>query len=638
MTNSRRDEMNISRPLKILPRCIPFSLLLIAPLAGADSAPPETKSRDLAALYTTSTAMIPMRDGVHLHTTVHAPRNQKTKLPIVLVRTPYGIAGIATRLFKENLKEFAEDGYIFAFQDIRGRFQSEGKFVMSRLPRDRSDPKAIDEGTDAYDTIDWLVKNVQGNNGRVGMLGISYGGWLTVMALLEPHPALKAASPQASPADQFLGDDFHHNGAFRLSYGFEYVALMESSNVNTEFHFDRRDTYEWYLRLGALSNVNEKYFHNKMPTWNDFVAHPNYDSFWSKQAVGSWIEKTRVPTLNVAGWWDQEDFYGPLKIYEAFEHHDDQSKNFLVVGPWNHGGWAAGDGKTLGKIPFGSATSRHYREKIQFPWFSHYLKDREAPKQSEAMLFETGSNRWKSYDRWPPREAAARNLYFHGNGVLSFDAPAEDETGPGYDSYVSDPSRPVPYRMRPISPTYPGPAWKQWMVEDQRFVHQRPDVLTYETATLAEDVTIAGELKAHLDASTSGTDSDWVVKLIDVYPEDFRDDPELSGYQLMICGDVLRGRFRQSFQNPRPVEANAITGYDVDLHWRDHCFKKGHKIMVQVQSTWFPVIDRNPQKFVANIFQAADADYRSAEQRVYHAGGHRSFIRLPVLPGGDKAK
>jgi putative CocE/NonD family hydrolase len=449
------------------------------------------------------------------------------------------------------------------------------------------------------------------------------------MALLDPHPALKAVSPQASPADQFLGDDFHHNGAFRLSYGFEYVALMETSKVNSDFHFDRRDTFEWYLQLGALSNVNEKYFRGKMPTWNDFVAHPNYDAFWQKQAVGPLMTRAPVPTLNVGGWWDQEDFYGPLKIYEALERHDERGHNFLVVGPWNHGGWGSGEGKSLGKIPFGSATSHHFREKIQFPWFSRYLKDKDYPEEPEALLFETGSNRWVNYDRWPPREATTRKLYFHPAGKLSFDPPPGE--GDGFDRYVSDPAKPVPYRARPIGPTYPGPGWKQWMVEDQRFVHQRPDVATYETAPLAEDVTIAGDVVAHLNASTSGTDSDWVVKLIDVYPEDYKDDPELSGYQLMVTGDVLRGRFRKSFDKPSAVEANAVTAYDVGLHWRDHCFKKGHKIMVQVQSSWFPVIDRNPQKFVENIFRATDADYQSAEQRIYRTPDHPSYINLPTL-------
>jgi putative CocE/NonD family hydrolase len=501
---------------------------------------------------------------------------------------------------------------------------------MSGPPRDRGDPKAVDESTDAYDTIDWLLKNVPDNNGRAGMLGISYGGLLTVMALLDPHPALKAVSPQASPADQFLGDDFHHNGAFRLSYGFEYVALLETSKVNTNFKFDRKDTFEWYLRLGALSNVNAKYFHGKMPTWNDFVAHPNYDDFWKKQAFAPYLNRVTVPTLHVAGWWDQEDFYGPLKIYELLERHDKNNQNFLVVGPWNHGGWASGKGRRLGKIDFDSSTGKYFRERVQAPWFAHFLKDKGTLHQPEALLFETGSNRWVSHDRWPRQDVTVRKLYFHPKGRLSFEPP-QPGPGAGYDCYVSDPARPVPYRPRPVEPTYPGPAWPVWMTEDQRFVHLRPDVLSWETEPLQEDVTIAGDLVARLYAATSGTDSDWVVKLIDVYPEDYPNDAKMGGYQLMIASEVFRARYRKRFEVPEPVEPNRVHGYTIGLHGRAHCFQKGHKIMVQVQSTWFPVIDRNPQKFVANIFEARDSDYQKATQRVYHMPEHPSHVHLPVL-------
>jgi putative CocE/NonD family hydrolase len=611
--------------------CLPLAAAVLAGSAPAARQTPDPKAGDVARAFAKTEALVPMRDGVRLNTIVLAPRERKGPLPIVLMRTPYGIGqGGPGRSFREYLKDLAEEGYIFAFQDIRGRFKSEGTFVMARPPRDRNDPKAVDESTDAYDTIDWLLKNVPGNNGRVGMLGVSYGGWLTVMALLDPHPALTAASPQASPADQFLGDDFHHNGAFRLSYGFEYVALMETSRTNTPFRFDRRDTFEWYLRLGALGNVNAKYFHGKMPTWNDFVAHPDYDPFWQKLSVTPYLKRVTVPTLNVGGWWDQEDFYGPLKIYEALERHDDRGQNFLVVGPWNHGGWASGEGKTLGKVSFGSATSRHFREKVQAPWFARHLKDKGPQAQPEALLFETGSNRWVAYDRWPPREAAARKLYFHAGGRLSFDPP--DAPDPGYDRYTSDPAKPVPYRPRPVEASFAGTGWPEWMVQDQRFVHERPDVLSYETEPLAEDLSVAGDVMARLYASTSGTDSDWVVKLIDVYPEDYADDPAMRGYQLMLTGEVLRGRFRKSFEKPEPVEAGAVTPYEVGLHWRSHCFKKGHKVMVQVQSTWFPVIDRNPQKYVDNIYRARDEDFRAAEHRVYRTRSHPSHVSLPVVP------
>ena len=578
--------------------------------------------------YEKSEFMVSMRDGVRLHTLAYRPVKQEGSLPIILMRTPYGIAGGAPRSLDDYLKDLADEGYIFAFQDIRGRYKSEGVFVMIRPPRGTAEAKAIDEGTDAFDTIDWLVKNLNGNNGRVGMLGISYPGWLTVMALLEPHPALKAASPQAPPADMFLGDDFHHNGAFRLSYGFEYAAMMETSKENTIFTFDRRDTYEWYLRLGPLSSANARYLKGKIPTWNDFVEHPSYDEFWRRQAVAPYLGRTPVPTLNVAGWWDQEDFYGPLKVYEGFEKSDQERQNVLVVGPWNHGGWSSGDGDRLGPVEFGSATGKHFRSKIQAPWFAAHLKDRGSRSFPEALTFRTGSNTWQSYDRWPPRETSPQRIYARKNGRLAFEPPPADENDAGFDAYLSDPDHPVPYRPRPITATYPGPGWPLWLVQDQRFVHLRPDVLSDETEPLSEDVTVTGPIVAHLFASTSGTDSDWIAKLIDVYPED---DPKMAGYQLMIANDVYRGRFRKSFEHPEPIQPDRVEEYTIDLHWNDHCFKNGHKIMVQIQSTWFPLIDRNPQTYVPNIFKAEARDFRPATQRVFRSPGHASHIEMSIL-------
>jgi putative CocE/NonD family hydrolase len=598
--------------------------MLLLALTSAKAQEPVT---DVGRRFTKAEMLIPMRDGIRLNTAIYTPKDQTRPLPFIVLRTPYGIERAAERLFQDYLKDLADDGYVFVFQDIRGRFKSEGQFVMCRPPRNRTDPRAIDESTDAYDTVDWLVKNVPNNNGRAGMLGISYGGWLTVMAMLDPHPALKAVSPQASPADMFLGDDFHHNGAFRLSYGFEYAVLMESSKVTANFSFNKKDTFEWYLALGALRNVNQKHLHGKMPTWNHFVAHPDYDEFWKKQAFAPYLKRVTVPTLNVAGWWDQEDFYDPLKIYELLEQHDIDNQNFLVVGPWNHGGWARGEGKSLGKISFDSATGKYFREKIQAPWFARYLKDKNTQPLPEALLFETGSNRWERYAQWPPRTGISqRRLYFHPNGRLAFQPPQDA----GFDEYTSDPARPLPYRQRPIEPTYPGPGWPIWLTEDQRFVHLRPDVVSWETEPLEEDLTVAGDLVAHLYASTSGTDCDWIVKLIDVYPEDYLKDPKLAGYQLMVASEVFRARYRKSFEKPEPVEPNSVNEYAIDLHWRDHSFLKGHKIMVQVQSTWFPVIDRNPQKFVPNIFTAQDSDYQKATQRVYRTREYPSHIGLTV--------
>ena len=599
----------------------------------------------IAKRFASKEAMIDMRDGVKLYTTIFVPKAVKGPLPFIFLRTPYGVEARGPSMLGSYLKDLADEGYVFVFQDIRGRHKSDGKFVMSRAPRDPKDLDAIDESTDTFDTIEWLLKNVPDNNGRVGMLGISYPGWLTVMGALDPHPALKAVSPQASPADQVLGDDFHHNGAFRLSYGFEYVAMMETDKLNTMFKFDRHDTYEWYLKLGALSNVNSRYFKGKMPTWNDFVKHPNYDEFWQKQAFAPYLTKVTVPMLNVAGWFDQEDFYGALKIYELLEKHDKKNQNFLVVGPWNHGGWANGPGDKLGRINFDSATGKHFREKVQAPWFNFHLKDKGKLEQPEALMFQTGSNKWVSHDRWPPKDAMTKKLYFHGGGKLTFEAPdpmifqrGAEREGITYDRYTSDPAKPVPYRPRPVTPTYPGKEWQLWMVEDQRFAHHRPDVLSYETEPLAEDITVAGSLIAKLFASTSGTDSDFIVRLIDVYPEKYDKDKTMGGYQLLISGEPVRARFRKSFEKPEPVVANEANEYTVDLHWSHHCFRKGHKIMVQVQSSWFPLIDRNPQKYVPNIFEAKDADFQSAEQRVHRSARQPSHVSMQVMPAKREAK
>lgn len=453
--------------------------------------------------------MIPMRDGVRLYTQIYAPAQAGEPVPIVLLRTPYGTGQLGATRVANALADVAADGYIFVLQDIRGRFKSERQFVMLRQPRDRRDPKSIDESTDTYDTIEWLMANVPRHNGRVGIAGTSYGAWLAVMGMLDPHPALKAAVPQASPADMWIGDDFRHNGAFRLSYGLEYAYRMESSKevVSASFLIDRHDTYEWYLSLGSLANVNATYLHEKIPTWNDFVNHPDYDAFWRRQAFAPWLNRVTVPTLNVAGWWDQEDFYGPLKIYELLERHDAAKQNFLVVGPWNHGGWSSGEGQKLGKIDFGSATAAHYRQNVLARFFAHYLKDKGPVPVGEALTFRTGVNQWVQHDAWPPtRGVAVRRLYFGGGGTLSFNAPAA-ASAPAFDSYVSDPANPVPYRPRPITLNR---GWTTWLVEDQRFVDRRPDVLTWATEPLTGDVVVSGKIVANLFASTTGTDSDWV--------------------------------------------------------------------------------------------------------------------------------
>jgi len=576
--------------------------------------------------------MIPMRDGIRLNTEIYVPKGGQGQLPILLTRTPYGLGhdddGFHSSL-SSSYAELAADGYIFVFQDIRGRYESEGEFVMLRPPRDPLDADAIDEGTDTYDTIEWVLENVEGHNGRVGILGISYGGWLTVMGMIDPHPAVAAVSPQASPADMFIGDDFLHNGALRLAAAFGYAALMETGKTNQPFKFDQHDAYEWYLDLGPLSNANERYLHGEIPTWNAFMENPTYTDYWKRQAVSPYLTAVRMPTLNVAGWWDAEDFYGPMKIYEVLEQFDVDSVNFLVAGPWRHGGWARSDGQTLGSVDFGSNASAYYRTEIQARFFAYYLKDEGTWDVREAHTFQTGANTWTSQGRWPPTDVTVeRMLYFHRGGRLSFDAP-RDEGADAYDAYVSDPDNPVPYMPRPIPGFWQG-GQALWKVTDQRFVHRRPDVLSWETEPLTEDVVVAGRIVANLHASTSGSDCDWVVKLIDVYPEDYPADSAMAGFQLMIADDVLRAKFRNSFERPEPVPPNRVIEYEIDLNSRHHRFRRGHKIMVQVQSTWFPLIGRNPQTFV-NIPTATEADYRPATQRIYRSATRASHMVLPVI-------
>ncbi|WP_396224217.1 CocE/NonD family hydrolase [Gemmatimonas sp.] len=624
-----------------LSRIVP-TLLLVGRVLSAQPATTAPVTAPAAASYSLTESMIPMRDGARLYTRILAPTNAAGPLPMLFVRTPYGVDGNTAASVNARwgfmARDIARDGYVFVFQDIRGKFKSEGQFVMQRPPRvNRADPKAIDESTDAYDSIEWLLKNVPNNNVRVGMTGVSYDGWTTAMAMLDPHPALKAASPQASPADMWKGDDFHHNGAFRLSYGFEYATMMETGKDVKQFNMDAFDTYEWYLKLGSLKTVNEKYLKGSIPTWNDFAQHPNFDAFWQRQAMAGYLDKVTVPALHVAGWWDQEDFYGPVTIYRELEQHDRENKNFLVVGPWNHGGWMGGEGASLGPIQFGQPTARFFRDSIMAPFFARHLhpeqRDVAGWTLPEALVFEAGSNVWKRYDTWPPKTAVSpRSLYMREGGALAWEPPTA--TAPAYDAYVSDPAKPVPYRQRPVQMTYgPGSTWRTWLTEDQRFVHNRPDVLSWELPTLTDDLTIAGDLSVTLHAATSGTDADYVVKLIDVYPDTGMKELRMNGYQFMVANDVFRARFRKDPAKPVPLTPNVPEAITIDLHTQAYTFKKGHRVMIQVQSTWFPLIDRNPQTFVPNIFEAKPSDFRAATQRIYRSQGMASKIVLPVVTG-----
>ncbi len=611
--------------------------ILFALAATALAQAPLTKND-----YQRSEQMVPMRDGIELYTEIYRPKTIAADLPIVFVRTPYGVAapgGAFTRYFDSTFRVLQEAGYLFAVQDARGRHRSQGTFEWNRPVRHRRDLDAISASTDAYDSIDWLVKNVPGNNGRVGMLGVSYPGWYVTMALIDPHPALACASPQASPSDYFVNDDFFHHGAFRLAPSAELPYLFDfDPKRNARFPYDQVDTYEFFLELGPLANMNARYLHDVSPTWNNFMAHTRYDEFWQTGGTLQHFRSSTVPTLHVFGWWDAENLGGAHDLYDRIEKFDQRGLSKIVVGPWSHGQWSRASATHLGRYRFGSDTSEYYQREIEAPWFAAHLRGGtfELP---EATMFQTGANVWQQYSQWPPPDASPRSLYLHADGSLSFSAPTQVDAGAV--AWTSDPHKPVPYAPRPILGFWQGlqggskdPRFDRagvlWKVEDQRFVDGRPDVLTFVTAPLDEDLVVAGRLAARLFASTTGSDADWVVKLIDVYPEDYQ-EREMGGFQLMVADDVLRGRFRTGLDRPEAIEPGATLEYHIDLRTRNHRFRKGHRIMVQVQSTWFPLIDRNPQTF-CDIPKATAADYRRAEHRVFATPEHSSRIELSVLP------
>ncbi len=480
-------------------------------------------AKDARIAFKRTEAMIPMRDGTKLFTVIFTPENQNEPLPFLLNRTPYGVKDWSSNRLNSSRPELVKDGYIFVFQDIRGREQSEGEFVMVRPPRNRRDAKALDESTDTYDTIEYLTKNVPRNSGRVGIYGVSYDGWLSSVALIDPHPALKASSPQAPVGDFWMGDDLFHHGAFRQSYAYEWAVPLETAKSGGEVTLDKPDAFDWYLDLKTLSTLINK-LRGKSATWNNFVAHPSWDAFWQQRSVPNYLKETSVPTLIVGGWWDQEDLYGPLATYKALEKTDRDNQVFLVMGPWNHGGWG-GRGRRLGAIDFGSDTGRYFRSEIQAPWFAYHLKGKGNLRLPEATIFRSGSNKWMAYDAWTPdKKLQKRNFYLHSGGKLSFQKPASisgDEAN-AFDTYVSDPANPVPYRKRPILPTYAQDStWFNWLADDQRFLADRKDVLFWQSDVLTEDFTITGDIIARLFASTTGSDADWVVKLIDVYPAEY---------------------------------------------------------------------------------------------------------------------
>jgi uncharacterized protein len=592
---------------------------------------------DSISFYKKTEAMIPMRDGIKLHTVIFSPVNAKEQLPVLLQRTPYGADGgglandtaISVGLFPNNLSVMLKEGYYFVAQDIRGKYKSEGSMEIHQPLIHTTNKNAVDESTDTWDTVEWLTKNLANNNGKAGIFGVSYPGWLALVGAVDPHPALKASSEQACMGDLFLGDDFHHNGAFRLSYGMEYTYEVEyDKTTDSDFPFPQFDVFDWYLKLGSLKNVNDKYFKGKIPTWNNFVQHPNYDTFWQKNSTLSYIDHAQIPQLHVGGYYDQEDLNGPQLMYNHMEKNDKANNNHIVLGPWNHGQWTRNRADSLGKIAFESNTAEWFQA-LQKKWFDYWLKGKGDGKFEEAYCFETGSNQWKTYNSWPPKNAVLKKLYAGANNSCSFNKPTKPT---GFASYISDPAKPVPYRTQPIEATYgPGSRWRQWHVEDQRFVYSRPDVISFTMDVLTEDVMVTGKVMAHLFASTTGTDADWVVKLIDVYPDMDKKSLTMSGYQLPVAMEVFRGRFRKNFAAPTPLTPNKPEEFVIDLHDINHTFKKGHHLMIQVQSSWFPVIDRNPQKFVPNIFEAKETDFIKAEHRIYFSAQYPTYIELPVM-------
>ena len=582
--------------------------------------------------YVRSEAMIPMRDGVKLHAVILQPADIQPPLPILMQRTPYGADGTNRTSFFAQRPELAREGYIYVAEDIRGRYKSEGKFVMMRPLADHRNPKATDESTDTYDTVDWLIKNVAGNNGRVGVVGTSYPGFLAMMAGIDPHPAVKAISPQAPMIDVWVGDDFFHNGAFRQSYGYDYVLGLESTKSEIEVSYSKDksgnpiDGYNYFLSRGSFAGDVTQSGSRLLPTWKLFLDHPAYDRVWSSRGVENALNSVSVPTLTVGGYYDQEDMYGPQEEYAKLEPHDINHENFFVLGPWRHGYWSSSS-QRLGNLNYGEPIGTEFRGQIEAKFFAHYLKDRPGFNLDDTASFQTGSNTWKYYSHFPPKESRPTALYLDGAGLLNWNV----STGEATTSYTSDPADPVPYRHRPIQPTYSdGSDWYNWLTEDQRFVTARNDVAVWKLPVLTKDLTITGEVVADIFASTTGTDKDMVVKLIDEYPANDA-DPTMRGYQLMTNAEIFRGRYLAGYDRPTALAPGSIHEYKFSLHDVDHVFKAGHTVMVEVQSTWFPLYDRNPQTFVPNIMKAKPSDYKTATIAVYSGPGHASAIEIPGI-------
>lgn len=604
----------------------------------AEDKPASDTVQWLAEHYVKYEHRIPMRDGVRLFTRVYVPKDDSTNYPIVLTRTPYAIKPYGSDNFQKpggSFEALAKDRFILVSQDVRGRFGSEGEYVHVRPHRpNKQGPQEIDESSDTWDTIDWLVKNVPGNNGKVGMFGISYPGFYTAMGMIDSHPALKAASPQAPISDWFMGDDIHHNGAFFLTQNFGFFYWMDQKVRDPKreelknFYYGTEDSYDFFMRLGSLANGDKRYFKGAAPIWNEFLQHTTYDAWWQARNIRPHLKNVNCAVMTVGGWFDAEDLFGPLQVHQWVGKLNPGTTNLLVMGPWSHGAWGGSSGDHLGAVSFSEKTGEYYREKLELPFFRRYLKGDTNPVLANATVFETGMNRWRKFDAWPPRESVAKTLYLQPSGGLSFQ-PANG--GDAVDEFISDPAKPVPYTLE-MQTGYP----RSYPLHDQRFVSSRTDVLVYQTPPLEEDLTLSGPLRAALEVSTTGTDADWVVKVVDVYPDDFPNPSpnpvsiQMGGYQQLVRGDVIRGRFRNSFEKPEPFQPGKRSSVAFDVPDVFHTFRRGHRLMVHVQSSWFPLVDRNPQTYV-NIPTATEADFKKATHRVFLGGPQGSRIDVRVL-------
>ena len=592
---------------------------------------------------------IKMRDGVNLFTTIYSPRDKSKKYPILMTRTPYSVAPYGADTMRTSLgpnRYLMEDGYIFVYQDVRGRWMSEGKYDNMRPQEantNKKKQKQIDESTDTWDTIDWMLKNIAANNGKVGQWGISYPGFYAAVGAVSNHPALAASSPQAPIADFFF-DDFHHHGAYFLSYWLATAVFGYQKDAPTTERWysmvdpKTPDAYQFFMDMGPLKNAS-KWYGEDNEFWQQLVSHPNYDEFWQKRNLLPHLRNIDHAVLTVGGWFDAEDLYGPLEIYKTIEKHNPKAVNKLVMGPWSHGDWARNTPQQrVGYINFGDSISDFYQKNIEYPFFTRHLKDATTTELPEAFVFDTGTKAWNRFSQWPPAQAETVKMYFGDKQQLSTAPSAAAGKGKAFAEFVSDPAKPVPYTDEIKVVFTP----RAYMTGDQRHNARRPDVLVFETEPLAEAITLSGEMLARLMVSTDQTDADWIVKLVDVYPADHADDPKnpshikLGGYQQLVRSETFRGRFRNSYEKPEPFTPNKVTEVKFPLQDVLHTFKKGHRIMVQVQSSWFPLIDRNPQKYVPNIFEASEEDFVKANHRVYFSTEHLSYLQMQILPAGKK--